>query len=139
VQHKCHLEDEIVHTAHKGFLFLPNQKLVKRVQSMGLTSHGTLSSNTLHLPVRFIQTVSRQQSQRMLWIFLSDAFGCPTTPLSTPVPVFLICLYQRRVDGLKGTSDLLPKNRSIHCSFSGGFMVNELISHTHTHTHTHTR
>jgi len=81
----------------------------------------------------------------IIWIFSSDAFGCPTALLGTPVPAPLNCFYQRRVDGRNGASDLFSKNRSIHCSFSGGFMVNEQISHshtdihTHTHTHTHTQ
>lgn len=106
---------------------------------MDLTSYANLSSNALHLPVRFIRTVSIQKTQRMFWTHSSDAFGCPTAPLDTPVPVPLNCFYQRRVDGRNGASDLFSKNRSIHCSFSGGFMVNKLISHSNADTHTQTR
>jgi hypothetical protein len=109
---------------------------------MGLASYANLSSNALHLPVRFLRNVGIQKTQRMFWTFSSDPFGCPTAPLDTPVPVPFNCFYQRRFDGRNGASDLFWKNRSIHCSFSGGFMVNRLISHsdadTHTHTHTHT-
>jgi len=70
----------------------------------------------------------------MFWTFSSDAFACPTALLGTPGLVTLNCLYQGLVDG----SDLFSINRSVHCSFSGGFMVNELISHSDTHTHIHT-
>jgi hypothetical protein len=106
---------------------------------MGLTSYGTLPSDALNLPVRIIQTVSIQKAQRMLWTFSSDAFGCPTTLLGTPVPVPLNCLYQRRVDGPNGASNLFATNCSIHSSFSGGFMENEPISHSDTDTHAQTR